>query len=589
MNTPDGRKVHRKKKMDKRNIEEGLSGMEERPQHEKRIPEYTVTVNGEERHYPAGTTMKKIAEDVQESYPYRIILGDIDGRLCELGRPVAGNCSVDFYTAADTCGYSAYVRTAIFILLKAVYDLGGKKNAERVMARWSVDNGIYFTLEGSASVTQRYVDLAKERMQKIIEEDIPIYKRTLRTEDAVRLFHRHHMYDKEKLFSYRRSSTVNVYSIESFDDYFYGYLADSTGAVKLFDLRAYDEGALLILPRRSSPDRLEEPVPQEKVFHVQKESREWGERMHVATVGDLNEFICTEGVRSLILVQEALHEAKIASIAEQIVSRKNVRFVMIAGPSSSGKTSFSYRLAVQLAAHGMRPHPICLDNYYVNREDTPLDENGERDYECLEALDIELFNHDMSELLRGKRVEMPTFNFLTGLREYKGDSIQLSPQDILLIEGIHGLNDRMTYALPEESRFRIYISALTSINIDEHNRIPTTDGRLIRRIVRDQRTRGTSAQETIARWPSVRRGEDRYIFKNQEKADVMFNSALVYELACLKVYAEPLLFGIGPDAAEYQEAKRLLKFLDYFLPVPGDEVPNNSLLREFIGGSIFRV
>ena len=574
--------------MDNRIYEESPTGMEGK-QHQKKTPEFTVKVNGGEKRYPAGTTLKEIAEDVKQDYPYRIILGSIDGRLCELGRKIAGNCSVSFFTAADTCGHSAYERTAIFILLKAVYDLGGKKNAERVVARWSVDNGIYFTLEGGIPVTQRYVDLAKERMRQIIEEDIPIYKRTIRRDEAVRLFHRHHMYDKEKLFRYRRSSAVNIYSIENFDDYFYGYLADSTGAVTLFDLKQYDEGALLILPRRSSPDRLEEPVPQEKVFHVQKESREWGEKMHVATVGDLNDFICSEGVRSLILVQEALHEAKIASIAEQIVSRGNVRFVMIAGPSSSGKTSFCYRLAVQLAAHGMRPHTISLDNYYVNREDTPLDENGEKDYECLEAIDIELFNHDMSELLKGKRVKMPTFNFLTGLREYKGDSIRLSPQDILLIEGIHGLNDRMTYALPEESRFRVYISALTSLNIDEHNRIPTTDGRLIRRIVRDQRTRGTSAQETIARWPSVRRGEDRYIFKNQEKADVMFNSALAYELACLKVYAEPLLFGIHPDAAEYQEAKRLLKFLDYFLPVPGDEVPNNSLLREFIGGSIFRV
>ena len=588
MFTPEAERVIGKVKMDERIYEESPAGMKEMPQ-QKHAPEYTVTVDGEKRLYPAGTSLKKIAEDVQDNYPYRIILADLDGRLCELGRKIERDCSVSFYTAADSCGHSAYERTAVFILLKAVYDLGGKKNAERVVARWSVDNGIYFTLEGTAPVTQRYVDLAKERMRRIIEEDIPIFKRTVRRDEAVRLFHRHHMYDKEKLFGFRRSSVVNIYSIENFDDYFYGYLADSTGAVTLFDLKQYDEGALLILPRRSSPDRLEEPVPQEKVFHVQKESREWGEKMHVATVGDLNEFICSEGVRSMILVQEALHEAKIASIADQIVSRGNVHFVMIAGPSSSGKTSFCYRLAVQLAAHGMRPHTISLDNYYVNREDTPLDEDGEKDYECLEAIDTELFNHDMFELLKGKRVEMPTFNFLTGLREYKGDSIKLSPQDILLIEGIHGLNDRMTYTLPAESIFRVYISALTSINIDEHNRIPTTDGRLIRRIVRDQRTRGTSAQETIARWPSVRRGEDRYIFKNQEKADVMFNSALIYELACLKVYAEPLLFSIHPDAEEYQESKRLLKFLDYFLPVPGDEVPNNSLLREFIGGSIFRV
>ena len=322
---------------------------------------------------------------------------------------------------------------------------------------------------------------------------------------------------------------------------------------------------------------------------MQKESEEWGEKLEISTVGELNDQIVRQGIRSVMLIQEALQESKISRIAEQIAEAGNKKFVMIAGPSSSGKTSFSHRLSIQLTAHGLKPHPIAVDNYFVEREHTPLDEYGEKNYECLEALDVEQFNKDMLDLLEGKRVDMPTYNFKTGHREYKGDFLQLGKEDILVIEGIHGLNDKLSYALPKESKFKIYISALTQLNIDEHNRIPTTDGRLIRRIVRDARTRGTSAKETIARWPSVRRGEEQYIFPYQEEADVMFNSALIYELACLKVYAEPLLFGIDKSEPEYLEAKRLLKFFDYFVAVPSEEIPNNSLLREFIGGSCFNV
>ena len=306
-------------------------------------------------------------------------------------------------------------------------------------------------------------------------------------------------------------------------------------------------------------------------------------------MGDLNDKITKGGIQDILLIQEALQESKISEIASKIASAGNKKFVMIAGPSSSGKTTFSHRLSIQLAAHGMKPHPIAVDNYFVNREFTPVDEFGEKNFECLEAIDVEQFNKDMLALLEGKRVEMPVFNFKTGQREYKGDFLQLEEDDVLVIEGIHGLNDKLSYALPKESKFKIYISALTQLNIDEHNRIPTTDGRLIRRIVRDARTRGTSAKETIARWPSVRRGEEQNIFPFQEEADVMFNSALIYELACLKVYAEPLLFGIDRNEPEYIEAKRLLKFLDYFVPVPSEAVPHNSILREFVGGSCFNV
>ena len=346
---------------------------------------------------------------------------------------------------------------------------------------------------------------------------------------------------------------------------------------------------MLQLPTQNEPDRIPEFKPQEKIFHVQRESQEWGDKLDIATVGDLNEKVTRGGIQDILLIQEAMQEAKISEIASKIAATGNKKFVMIAGPSSSGKTTFSHRLSIQLAAHGMKPHPIAVDNYFIDRHLTPVDEFGEKNFECLEAIDVEQFNKDMLDLLEGKRVEMPVFNFKTGTREYKGDFLQLDKDDILVIEGIHGLNDKLSYALPKESKFKIYLSALTQLNIDEHNRIPTTDGRLIRRIVRDARTRGTSAKETIARWPSVRRGEEQNIFPFQEEADVMFNSALIYELACLKVYAEPLLFGIDKNEPEYTEAKRLLKFFEYFVPVPSEAVPHNSILREFIGGSCFNV
>ena len=397
------------------------------------------------------------------------------------------------------------------------------------------------------------------------------------------------MYDKEKLFKYRRVSRVNIYSLEEFEDYFYGYMVWHTGYLKYFKLYPYDEGFVMQMPKKENPERVPEFIPSPKIFQVQKEAEKWGEMLEVSVVGEINEKISRGKVKQMILISEALQEGKISRIAEQISQQRDVKFVMIAGPSSSGKTTFSHRLSIQLAAHGLKPHPIAVDNYFVNREDTPRDENGNYNFECLEAIDLELFNRDMNALLRGERVEIPRFNFKVGKREYKGDFLQMEPNDILVIEGIHSLNDKMSYSLPKESKFKIYISALTQLNVDEHNRIPTTDGRLIRRMVRDNRTRGTSARETIAMWPSVRRGENENIFPYQEEADVMFNSALIYELAVLKLYAEPLLFQIEKDAPEYQEAKRLLKFLDYFVGIPSEDIPYNSILREFVGGSCFDV
>lgn len=549
-----------------------------------------VTIDGKEHEYAIGTTYREIVDEYQEEVAEApVILVMADGKLRELQKKLKGDCTLEFVTTKDHIGFETYKRTVCLVLLRAIYDVAGKENIEKVMIHYSVGNGYYFTMAGKAVLNQHFLDNVKTRMQELADMCTPIGKRSVNTDDAVSLFHHHRMYDKEKLFRFRRVSKVNIYNIGYYEDYFYGYMADHAGYVKYFDLKLYDEGFVLELPTRKNPSVISPFRPEGKIFQVQKESQEWAEKMDISYVGDLNDHITKEGISNILLVQEALQEAKISDIAQRIVLEGNKKFIMIAGPSSSGKTSFSHRLSIQLLAHGMKPHPIGVDNYFKNREETPLDEYGEKNYECLEAIDVEKFNKDMLALLRGERIELPVFNFKTGHREYKGDFLQLGPEDVLVIEGIHGLNDKLSYALPAESKFKIYISALTQLNIDEHNRIPTTDGRLLRRIVRDARTRGTSAKDTIARWPSVRRGEEANIFPYQEQADVMFNSALVYELACLKVYAEPLLFGIDKSEPEYLEAKRLLKFLDYFISVPSEDIPHNSLLREFVGGSCFDV
>lgn len=548
-----------------------------------------VTIDGETREYAAGTTYREIVDEYQSDLDAPIILVMVNGKLRELQKKLGSDCTVEFVTTKDHIGFETYKRTACLVLLRAIYDIAGRENVDKVMIHYSVGNGYYFTMSGKAVLNQEFLDQVKMQMHKLADACTPIGKKSVNTDDAVALFHHHRMYDKEKLFRFRRVSKVNIYNIGYYEDYFYGYMADHAGYVKYFDLKLYDEGFVLELPARKNPSVIPPFRPESKIFQVQKESQEWAEKMDISYVGDLNDRITREGISNILLVQEALQEAKISDIAQRIVSEGNKKFIMIAGPSSSGKTSFSHRLSIQLTAHGMKPHPIGVDNYFKNREDTPLDEYGEKNYECLEAIDVEQFNKDMLALLNGEKVELPVFNFKTGLREYKGDFLQLGEEDVLVIEGIHGLNDKLSYALPAESKFKIYISALTQLNIDEHNRIPTTDGRLIRRIVRDARTRGTSAKDTIARWPSVRRGEEANIFPYQEQADVMFNSALVYELACLKVYAEPLLFGIDKNEPEYLEAKRLLKFFDYFISVPSEDIPHNSLLREFVGGSCFDV
>ena len=549
-----------------------------------------VTVDGVLKEYPENTTYLDISKEVQEQYDHDIILGMKNGvKLMELKKKIKGGEEISFVTTSDVPGNRTYIRGVKFMMVKAIYQVLGKRNVEDVFIKFSIGNGYYCELTGKSKMSAEQLAKVKETMLSYVERDIPFWKRSLDTPEAIATFAKHNMKSKERLFQYRRVSKVNVYNLEDFEDYYYGYMPPSTGMLKYFDLQMYADGFVLVVPNKKTPDVVDEFVPRPKLFETLKQSNTWGKMLEIDTIGALNDAVANGKIRDLILVQEALQEKKIAQIAQQIVDDGAKKFIMIAGPSSSGKTSFSHRLSIQLRTLGLKPHPIAVDDYFVNREETPLDENGNYNFECLEAINVELFNKDMNALLRGERVELPTFNFLTGQREYRGNFKQLGPDDILVIEGIHGLNDRLSYSLPEESKFKIYISALTQINIDEHNRIPTTDGRLIRRIIRDARTRGASAAHTVGMWQSVRRGEDEHIFPFQEKADVMFNSALIYEMAVLKQYAEPLLFSIPKNAKEYVEAKRLLKFLDYFVGVNADEIPTNSILREFVGGSIFNV
>lgn len=548
-----------------------------------------VVINGEEKWYPFGIPYGEIAKEYEKPDACPIVLVMVNGVLRELHKKLKEDAEISFVTTQDEIGHKAYKRSMSLLLLKAIYHIAGHQNVEKVILHYSIQDGFYYTINGNVKLDEAFLTSVKQYMLELVDRQVPIMKRSVSTREARKLFRKYHMYDKEKLFRYRRVSRVNIYSLEEFEDYFYGFMVWHTGYLKYFDLCLYDEGLVLLLPSMKTPVRVAPFEVSEKVFQVQKESEQWGARMGVETVGDLNEKITAQSMQNLILAGEALQEQRIAAIADQIVRTPDKKIILIAGPSSSGKTTFSHRLSVQLEAQGMIPHPIAVDNYFRNREDTPLDEFGKKNFECLEAVDVEKFNSDMNALLRGECVEIPRFNFVEGRREYKKDFLQLGPDDILVIEGIHCLNDALTYSLPKESKYKIYISALTQLNVDEHNRIPTTDGRLIRRMVRDARTRGTSAKETIAMWPSVRRGEDNYIFPYQEEADVMFNSALIYELAVLKVYAEPLLFQITEDDPEYQEAKRLLKFLDYFLGIPAEDIPQNSILREFVGNGCFRI
>lgn len=547
---------------------------------------FKLTIYGEEKEYPEGTAYKEVAADFQNKFPDDILLVLFEGVIKELDNLVDHDGTVRFITAAEREGKSVYRRSLSMLLQAALHDMFPELE---LIVNHSIDNGYYCELLKNGKtflVTQGLLSNVKEKMHFFVEQDLPIERRTVTTQDAIYMCRERKKADKEQFLRFRRNSKVNIYQLDGYFDLSYSYLLSSTGFLKYFELQTYQNGFMLLYPDKDSR-KVPSFNPSNQLFHTLNEASHWGEMMGIRTVGSLNNAITKGRIQDMILVQEALMESKIAQMAKVITDNKEIKFILVAGPSSSGKTTFSRRLAIQLIAQGLKPYAISLDDFYLNRELTPRDENGEWDFECLEALDVELFNMTMSGLLNGEEVEMPKFNFKTGHREYTGRSLKLNRDNVLIIEGIHGLNEQLSYDIPTESKFKVYISALTQLNIDYQNNLSTSDCRLIRRMVRDARTRNSSARETLARWDSVRRGEERNIFPYQEEADIIFNSALIYELSVLKLYAEPLLYDIESDCIEYVEAKRLLKFLDFFLPVPAESISNTSILREFIGGGCF--
>lgn len=549
---------------------------------------YRITVGETCREYPAGTTFLEIAGDFWREGEDEYLLAKYRGNLVELTKEIRGDGQVTFLTATDKNGQKAYRRSMVLLMQKALSCLYPESRVD-ISVEHSLGQGYFCHIRGMEDFGEEALGELEATMHRLVEADLPLEKYSIKTREAMEIFRSKGMEDKARLLRYRASSNINLYDLDGCVDYFYGYMVPSTGYLKYFDLQLYQDGFMLLFPGRFA--REVAPFdPSDKLYGVLQRSGQWSQRMGIRTVGALNDAIANGHTKDIILMQEALMERRIGELAERIAADPKKKFVMIAGPSSSGKTTFSHRLSTQLRALGVTPHPIPLDDYYFDRDKVPLDEFGQKDFECIEGLDVELFNHDMTALLRGERVQLPSFNFVIGRREYKdGHVMEIGDQDVLVIEGIHGLNERMSYSLPEESKHKIYISALTQLGIDEHNPLSTADGRLIRRIVRDARTRGTSAKDTIAMWDSVRRGEEKNIFPYQEQADDMFNSALVYEMSVLKLYAVPQLYAIEEGCEEYVEAKRLLKLLDYFLPVPSDDICNNSILREFIGGSCFHV
>ena len=549
-----------------------------------------IWVNDEEKTYREGITYEEIAAEYQDYYDGMIALVIADGKICELHKTAASDKHITFITYKDAIGHKTYMRTATMLFLKAVTDVVGKDISKRLKIEFAIGPAYYCSKEGDYEITEELIQAINAKMREMVEAELPITKTSFPMDDAMELVTQRGMLDKEKVFKYRRSSFVNMYCLNDYYDYYYGYMLPNTKYVKYFEVFAYDKGYMLLLPDRKNPNKMPKFEEREKLFKTMQRTTDWAANLGIEIVGDLNNAICDQRkFTEIIFAQEAEQERRIAEIATTISEHSHVKFVMIAGPSSSGKTSFANRLSIQLRSLGKKPHIISLDDYFVDREKTPRDEKGDYNFECLGAIDVEDFNNDMLKLLAGETVELPRFNFKTGKREYDGNVKTLGADDILVIEGIHGLNPKMSYALPEESKFKVYISALTSLNIDDHNRIPTTDGRLLRRMVRDARTRGASAKRTIQMWPSVRKGEEENIFPFQEEADVMFNSALLYELAVLKQHAEPLLFGITKEEPEYYEAKRLLRFLNYFLGMDSNNLPINSIAREFVGGSCFNV
>lgn len=534
---------------------------------------------------PLGTSVETFLQAAYPDAKVPHIAALVDGMLRELTFAINRDSTMEPIDLSQSDGVRIYRRSLTFLMVVAAYHLFPDM---AILVDHSLPfGGYYCEVRNHPPLNEHELGLLEGEMRRMVEANLPIVRTDVPLEEALKVFSARGEMDKVGVFEYRNrkeKSYLRLYELEGYRDYHHGYMVPSTGYLKYFRVLPWEDGFILQYPRRHEPTRLQEPTRDPQLLTVFREYGHWLRLLGVDNVSNLNQAAEQHSLLKTIVVSEALHERRIADIARQIWERRDqVRLILIAGPSSSGKTTFSKRLGVQLLAHGIRPFALELDNYFVNREDTPRDEQGELNFEALEAVDLELFNAQLAAIMNGEEVQMPHFNFRTGLRE-PGKTVQLAPDQVIIVEGIHALNPRLVYRMPEEKLFRVYASALTQLNLDRHNRVPTTDTRLLRRITRDAHTRGYSATETIRRWESVRRGEKRYIFPFQEKADVMFNSALVYEMGVLKPLAEPLLLQVDPHSRQSVEAKRLLSFLQWFRPVPAELVPENSILREFIGG-----
>ena len=547
----------------------------------------TTLINTNEKiDIPAGTTLSYIADKANHDLKYPVIAAIVNNSLKELSMPLISSCEVKFIDRTDPNGLSVYIRSLIFVLCKAVSDLYPNS---KLYVLHNISKGYYCELvdhEGNSLLNDDCIASLKAKMEEVVSDNYPFERYKIETEEAIDKFIKQGLDDKELILRQRNRIYTSVYKLDGIVNYLYGYLAPSTGSLKVFDLVRYYDGMLLQIPSTSNPERVVEKTPQDKLFEIITEHRRWVKLLEANNVGKLNQHIIDKKAGNLIKIAEALHEKKVASIADMISERKETKLVLIAGPSSSGKTTFSKRLSIQLQVAGLKPLIISLDDYFVDRQFTPKDESGEYDFESIDAIDIKLFNDHLLKLFKGQEVEIPRFDFMDGKR-MKGSNLRFDDDNIIIVEGIHALNPNLTPLISDDLKFKIYVSALTQISIDRHNRIPTTDNRLIRRIIRDFNYRNHTALATLKRWPSVRAGEEKNIFPYQENADIMFNSALLYEFSVLKQYAEPIIKQVPENEKEYAEAMRLIKFLSFFLPIGNEDIPNTSIIKEFIGGSSF--
>ncbi len=541
--------------------------------------------DGSQKDVQKGISLLDLSKEFDSRNKSKIIAAKVNNDIKELTFCLETDCSLEFIDISNIDGNRIYRRSLYFILIKASYDLYPDM---KIKISHTINNNLYIDINGSNELSRDKVESIEARMRELINRKIPFVKRLIPMTEAKEILTKGGRSDRFHAVEYRGKPYVTIYNCDGYEDYFYGYMAPNTSYVDNFKLIFYPPGIILLAPETSNIDKLPEFIEQKKLFNIFIENKKWGKILEVENVGALNDLIKDGKSSGLIMTSEALHEKKVAMIADMITGSEHKKsVVLIAGPSSSGKTTFAQRLAIQLRVNGLKPITISLDDYFVNREYTPIDENGDFDYESIDAIDIKLFNIHLAALIRGEEVEMPLFNFQKGCRDNVGRKIKLDENQILVIEGIHGLNEKLTRDIAREDKFKVYVSALTTMNIDDHNRIPTTDARMIRRIVRDFQFRNCNAIDTMRRWPSVRRGEEKNIFPFQEDADVMFNSALSYELSILKTLADPLLKEIDNTYEEYSEARRLIEFLSYFLTIDAKDIPNNSIIREFIGGSCF--